>query len=120
VRRKLLFQGDDDCYQQARKASDGFEHGYESFTQLRALASAALDHAARYLREAILDLASLNESSRATLLGPAFAEPAGPWPITSYIWGNLVGPADMLAAPGCGNSHHRSSRADQALRVGKQ
>jgi hypothetical protein len=100
VRRKLLFQGDIECFDAARKASDGLEHGFGRFVAIRSQARAARDRTAAYLRSAILDLLNIDETVRQKLLDAPFDQPIGPWHITAYLWATLVGPDARLAAEG--------------------
>jgi hypothetical protein len=98
VRRKILFRGDDDCHRDAKAASDGFEHGYMPFDDIRHQASSVRDRTAAYLREAILNLVSIEGDHAATLLASPFNQPLGNWPVVKYIRGHLVGDSDDLAS----------------------
>jgi hypothetical protein len=100
VRLRLLFQSDAECYKQAREASDGFEHGFLPFHDVRARAAEVRDRTASYVRRAILDLARVDEVSRAILLSPPYDRPLEWWPLTQYLWGRLLGANDRLAAAG--------------------
>jgi hypothetical protein len=98
VRRKLLFRGDSDCHRDAKKASDGFEHGFMPYDEIRNHAMKVRDSTAAYLREAVLDLLDLDDPCRTTLLSSPFNQPLGDWPVVKYVRGHLVGDSDDLAS----------------------
>jgi hypothetical protein len=41
IRRRLIFQGDEHCFSKARAVSDGFEHGFTDFSEMRKLTFSA-------------------------------------------------------------------------------
>jgi hypothetical protein len=100
IRREFIFQGDAECYKQAKEASDGFEHGYLGFDTIHALSEPIRRRTAGYVRRAIFDLAGVEEDAKARLLSDKFAMPLGPWPVVKYLRGQLRGDGDQLAAPG--------------------
>ena len=100
IRRAFLFHRDDECYQSAKLASDGFEHGFMPFDQVREYAVKVRDKTATYLRQAILDLLNLDDAVRAKLLSPPRTEPLGRWPVVRYVRGQLVGDGAELALEG--------------------
>ena len=63
IRRDNLFQADYDCHRDAKRASDGVEHGYLSFDEIRPLAQDVRDKTATYLRTAIIRLLHLPETA---------------------------------------------------------
>ena len=72
VRRRVLFQGTDDLYQNVKSASDGLEHGFAEIDAIRETAKSCRLEASRRLREAILrDLMA----STAELLKPPYDTP---------------------------------------------
>lgn len=101
ARRRLIFHGDAECQRAAVKASDGFEHGFENFAKVRALAqravAAGLGH---HVRRAIFELADVPDHVQFRLLGGAFEKPRANWPITKYVRGKFIGHPNRLAAPG--------------------
>ena len=97
IRREVIFQGDLDCHREAKKASDGFEHGFLGFGDLRAIAARRRDQTAEYLRKAILDVAQCDDALRKKLLENTVA--VGAWRLERYFRGLLVGEGDELAAP---------------------
>jgi hypothetical protein len=100
VRKHLLFQGDDQCYKDAKAASDGFEHGFMPFDEIRNKARAVRDKTATYIRKAILDIVGIENKYRDILLATPYDVPLGNWPVVKYVRGQLVGDSDKLAAKG--------------------
>jgi hypothetical protein len=100
VRRRILFQGDEECYKLAKQASDGLEHGFMPYPQLRGLALRVRDRSAAYLRAAILGLARVEEKVRRLLLAPPFDRPLESWGYSKYVRGRLLGTTDELAEVG--------------------
>lgn len=76
IRRDVLLGGDKACYKQLREMSDGFEHGYMSFGDVRAK-SAVADAAFTHLRHAILREIGIDDSS--TLFDARYDTPQGVW-----------------------------------------
>jgi hypothetical protein len=100
VRKRLLFQGDEQCYRDAKDASDGFEHGFMPFDEIRNRARVVRDNTAAYLRKAILDLVAVKAGYRDVLLADPYNVPLGNWPVVKYMRGQLLGDSDVLAAEG--------------------
>lgn len=100
VRKRLLFQGDEQCYRDAKAASDGFEHGFMPFDKIRNRARTARDNTAANLRKAILDLVAVKEGYRDILLAAPYNVPLGNWPVVKYMRGQLLGDSDILTAEG--------------------
>lgn len=98
VRRRLVFHGDAPCQADTRKASDGFEHGFLPFDTVNRLAVRVRDRAAQHVRHAILELLGVPADVRATLTSSKFDAVRASWPITLYVRGEFVGPAEQLAA----------------------
>ncbi len=87
VRRRLIFHGDDECQRVTVRASDGFEHGFEQFDKIRALALQAKEcGAAEHVRRALFELLELAPAATATLTSGR------------YETRDLPGPEDRLAA----------------------
>jgi hypothetical protein len=97
-RRIHLFQGDDECYQKAKDASDGFEHGFMGLQEVRTLASEVRDRTARYLREAVVNIAGVEGEFRSIMLDAPYDKPIGSWPLARYLFGRLAGEVEELAA----------------------
>jgi len=70
------------------------------FGEIRERGRQVRERAARYLREAMLDLLGLDERDLAVLKSPPFDEPLGHWPLVKYVRGQLLGPSPTLAASG--------------------
>jgi hypothetical protein len=70
ARLRLIFEGDKGVADDARNASDGFEHGVRMPTETWELARRCHDKAARYVRTAILRLAGLKGRDFDVLTGP--------------------------------------------------
>jgi hypothetical protein len=100
VRKKLLLGDDDECYQKAREASDGFEHGYLGYETIRAHAEAIRHRAAGYVRTSIFRLAGVPELAMQSLLQSPYDKPVGYWPLAKYLRGTLLGRSNNLAAAG--------------------
>lgn len=98
VRQRLIFNNDEGTFKQARAASDGFEHGYMPFPDVRATAVAVNRLTASCLRQTILGHLGLPPEQLKTLLGPPYDEPFY-LHYTKQIWGTLEGEGDSLAAP---------------------
>ena len=100
VRERILFQGDTDCYKKAKKASDGFEHGYVPFPDIYTISTEIRDLTAYYLRSSIIDLIRPKNSARSILLSTPFKHPLQSWEITKQIKGRLISKSDKLAKEG--------------------
>lgn len=100
LRRTILFQGDNDTHKQAKRASDGIEHGFLSFTEIRPLAQVVRDKTARYLREALIKLLELPQDIATALLMRPYDEPIGTIGYVRYFRGKLIGNEENLAAEG--------------------
>lgn len=100
VRRRLIFAGDDACYGQAKKTSDGLEHMFEDFPKLQEQAANCRDCCATHVRRAVLDLLGLTDPSRAQLIQPPFDEPLALIALDRTVHGVLQGPGGRLAREG--------------------
>jgi hypothetical protein len=98
VRRRVLFQGDVSTHAKAKRASDGLEHGFLDFTSARTLAEETRDQTATYLREAIFEVADVDDGIRQRMLVPPYDKPLKSW-LAKYLRGDFLGDADDLAAP---------------------
>jgi hypothetical protein len=98
VRSKIIFQADTDCYRNAKAASDGLEHGFMPFSQIRERAKETRDRTAGYLRHAILDLLALAPELQSRLTDETHRKPLGDWPLTKYLRGKLIAHTDSLAS----------------------
>jgi hypothetical protein len=100
ARRRILFQGDTETHRRAKATSDGIEHGFAEYAELRESAVPARDKTALYLRSAILDLLDMDLERRTMLLRSPFAAPLPLAGFTKYFRATLIGSADKLAATG--------------------
>lgn len=98
IRCRVLFQGDRETYRNAKRASDGFEHGFLDFARIRGFASEARDKTATYLRQAILDIPQIDRTIRDEMLASPRDIPLRSH-LTRYIWGELVGDGTDPALP---------------------
>jgi hypothetical protein len=98
VRRRLIFENDDATYSDAKKASDGWEHGFLDFEEVRKLAVAARDATAMHVRRSILRLAGITGELAAHLDSSPYGSPREWFPYARYLRGWLVGEIDNPAA----------------------
>lgn len=98
ARRDWLLMGDSECYKEAKDASDGFEHGYRGFGEMRAASAKHRRRIASLVRAAIFDLAGVPAEHQTRLLAAPYDQPLGHWPLAKYLWGTLMGKGDDLAA----------------------
>jgi hypothetical protein len=100
VRRRLLFRGDKECYNKAKLASDGFEHGFLDFTKIHTHAMETRNTVAEYLRSAILDLVGDDAGKIVAVRVGRYREVLGAFPIVKYFRGVLLGEGPRLASEG--------------------
>jgi len=100
IRRKYLFQDDQECHKNAKKASDGVEHGFLGFDQIRPLAVEVRNKAATYLRTAIIKLLNLPLQIEHDLLSLPYEKPIGTEGYIRYLRGQLLSSKDELAPDG--------------------
>ena len=97
VRRRLILLQDQEAYVKAKAVSDGLEHGFSEYGEMRPPAREVIVRTARHLRRAILDMLKLEERLRVKLTSEDFKEPRGPITLVRYLRGTLSGQADKLA-----------------------
>jgi hypothetical protein len=100
IRREYLFQGDQDCHKKAKKISDGFEHGFSEFDEIRPLAMDVRDKTASYLRTAIIKFLGLPSQIEQDLLSKPYESPIGMEGYVRYLRGKLLSNSDELAQDG--------------------
>jgi hypothetical protein len=100
VRKDLILKGDEECYRQASRASDGLEHGYLDFGKIRDLSTNVRQRMAGYVRSAIFDILGIQDDTLQLLTSDPYNKPIGYWPVAKYVRGKLVGSGDELAAKG--------------------
>ncbi len=97
VRRRVLFQGDHSAYADAKKASDGFEHGYLDVPEVRNLSADRYRVVGKYVRTAILQALALQPDLFAKLTQGKIETALSCRPIAKYVHATLIGPVDKLA-----------------------
>jgi len=100
VRMRILYGEDAESHQKAKHVSDNFEHGFRNFGDLRPKAREVVVATARHLRTSIIRLAGVDDEVRDLLLATPFDTPRGPLKLTKYLWGQLLGDTENLAAEG--------------------
>jgi hypothetical protein len=105
VRRDVLCEGDKPTYDAARRASDGFEHGFMPLPAYRGAASAHTAALLSYVRKAVLNLLDLDDTVREALRDKSPIDTSPLWmEIRGELTGN-VGDPNMLAEPGYSVPH---------------
>jgi hypothetical protein len=118
ARRRLIFHGDADCQRAAGKASNGFEHGFEDFAKVRALARDAVTAGVgHHVRRAIFELADVPDQvqirlavvrlknlaptgqSRSTSEGSSLVPPLA-WPLQDKNIQSSVGRVSLQSSSG--------------------
>jgi hypothetical protein len=75
LRKRYIFQGDEAAYDFARDASDAYEHSFSPLWEVRDQAVQALEKAAGYLRQAIVEYADIDPDAKADLLNAYYQMP---------------------------------------------
>lgn len=99
VRRRLIFENDEESYKRARSTSDGFEHGFLNFVEINEHSAAVRLKVASHLRAAIIAQLGLDASDVKVLTSCPFNKP-GHLHIAKYVRGMLIAPSEHLAADG--------------------
>jgi hypothetical protein len=100
VRKHFIFRGDHDCYRKAKRASDGFEHGFLGFDCARESSREIRVGTAAYVRKEFLELLGVERSVGNALLQAPYDKPLGRWPLVHYIRGRLLGDPRKFAPEG--------------------
>lgn len=100
IRRQVIFQGDNQCYEDTLDASDGFEHGFLDMGKMRTLTAGVRVRAAQHIRTEILEISGIDGAARAKLLAEPYHEPLGTRALVKYMRGKLVGSSENLAKQG--------------------
>ncbi len=100
IRKTLLFKGDEACLARAKQASDGFEHGFLDFNEVRSLATDVRDKTATFLRDAIMDISGCDPTALRGIREGRYRVPLGAWKMVKYLRGTLIGKGPDLAAEG--------------------
>lgn len=97
VRLRLLFDGNADCYAQARKARNGLLHGYDNLWKVRERSLPVRFETARYLRRSLFALIGLDPAVTEQLLSDSF-DPPFHWSMFSQMFGTITSEAEHVAA----------------------
>ena len=89
IRKDFLLEGDDECYRQAKAASDGFEHGFSGYDEIRSLSKNVRQRMATYIRKSILTMCEVSLTVFEILMREPFDKPLGLWPLAKYLRGHL-------------------------------
>jgi len=100
IRKELLFFGDIESHRAAKRASDGVEHGFLDFDEVRPLATAVRDKVAGYLRQAIIRLLGVPADVVRELLEKPYERPLGTEGYVRYLRGHLLAEHNELAPEG--------------------
>jgi hypothetical protein len=109
VRRRLIFNADDQCYRDTRDTSDGLEHMFQDFPTLHSNAAACRDGAARHVRAAIFRLIDVSAADASILEGDPYTEPLTLVDLDRTLHGSLAGPGDKLARAGEAHPHFQGT-----------
>lgn len=100
IRRKCLFRDDTESYKAAKSASDGVEHGFLDFDEVRPLALTVRDRVAGYLRQGIIELLNVPDEIKRELIAKPYEKPIGTEGYIRYLRGHLLANHNDLAAKG--------------------
>lgn len=75
IRREFIFDGNKDAYNAIRKASEGFEHGFMEFGDIRSKAYKAADEAAKLIRKSIFGETVIDPKIIEALQGKLYSRP---------------------------------------------
>lgn len=100
IRKEILLKGDAECYENAKKASDGFEHGFLGFDEIIKLSRDVRSRMANHVRTAIFEISGLEKAAMNILTNEPFDKPIGHWPVVKYLRGQLIGEGDKLSKSG--------------------
>jgi Protein of unknown function (DUF2934) len=100
IRRTFLFKENGACYNRAKEASDGFEHGFLNFNRIHTLAMDVRDQTATYLRNAIFEISGCDPATLAGITKGRYLTPLGAWSFAKYLRGILKCDGPSLALEG--------------------
>jgi hypothetical protein len=100
TRRRILFDGADECHRVAKSISDKFEHGFVNYGELRREAIEVVVKTAKYLRSSVIRLSGVEDGIKQILMSPPYDQACGPLKLVKYIWGSLTAQTEQLAADG--------------------
>jgi hypothetical protein len=88
-RKRLIFQGDAEAYESAKNVSDGFEHGFRDFDEIRKPARDVIVKMAGYLRRTVIGMTSIDSQLATRALGPDYEIPRGPLVVVRLLLASL-------------------------------
>jgi hypothetical protein len=98
AREQVIFPNDHEALDALEKASDGFEHGYMTIPDVRALIEPVLERAARHVRRALISSTGMPKDGEKELLAADYDEPRAMGPLIQVLRGRLE-VRDPSAAP---------------------
>jgi hypothetical protein len=93
VRLRLIFDGDKQAYNDAKTASDAYEHSFWTMDEVRSVATDKRHVVAGCVRRAVIELVDLAEETEQVLLAEPYNKPYG-MQFAHYITGRLIGDGD--------------------------
>jgi hypothetical protein len=97
VRRRLIFEGDDESYKIAAETSNRIEHGYGSFEEIWQVPFAIYEKVARYVRQAIFCLVDVKQDTRTLLESAPYRDVYKPPIPPMRIEYSMSPPSDWIA-----------------------
>lgn len=91
-RDQFVFHGDHNAHRSAISISDGIEHGFANFGEVKALAGECALAVAHHVRHAIVELANLGPQHAARLCDSKYDTPFASYP-TVHIFADILEPA---------------------------
>lgn len=99
LRREVIFRNDEEAYNLAKDAVDGFEHGSMDLGEVFRRAEQACPKVFEYIRAAIVDLLGVAPDTRDLLLGDKYGQPLDAQSMRTLVRGAFVNVGEELAAP---------------------
>ena len=99
--REEVFGDDTEAFEALQAASDGFEHGYMSITEVRNLFQSRLARSMSLVRRALIEAAGVGDAVKTALIN-RYEEPRGLPPTRAFVRGTLtaVDPSNPPTLPG--------------------
>jgi hypothetical protein len=97
-RREVIFRNDEEAYELAKDAVDGFEHGSMDLGEVLRRAQEACPKVFDYIRSAIIDLVGVDPGIRDLLLGERYGQPLDAQSMRTLVRGRFENVGDELAA----------------------
>jgi hypothetical protein len=102
VRLQEIYRGDNDLRRGVERASNGYEHGLETFAQAKQTAELVRDQAAHLIRTALLREAGVGGDDFARLTADRYRVPLRLTPAQHFWRGKLAVNDDHMLTPGTG------------------